>query len=269
MIVHNFDPVLIDLGLFQVRWYSIAYIFGIIIGWAYAIKIIGLTSSKKYSFNQIEVAYFNEIITYLILGIVLGGRLGYIFFYNLEYYNKNFFEILKIWEGGMSFHGGLFGIIVAIFIFTKKNNINFFKIADIVSCVAPIGIFLGRIANFINGELYGKISTLPWAVIFPNGGNVPRHPSQLYEAILEGLFLFCLINYLALKKDLLFKEGFISGIFLILYSILRIISENFREPDHHLGYFFNYFSMGVILSIITFLAGCFVIFLVRSYEKNN
>ena len=154
-------------------------------------------------------------------------------------------------------------------LFSRKTKINFFKFADIVSCVAPIGIFLGRIANFINGELYGKISTLPWAVIFPNGGSVARHPSQIYEAILEGLILFILINYLALKKQLLFKTGYISGLFLIAYSILRIFSENFREPDMHLGYFFNYFSMGAILSSITFLVGCFIIFFIKNNEQNN
>ena len=140
---------------------------------------------------------------------------------------------------------------------------------SIIACVAPIGIFLGRIANFINGELYGKISTLPWAVIFSNGGSVARHPSQIYEAFLEGIILFILINYLALKKKLLFKTGYIAGLFLILYSMLRIFSENFREPDIHLGYFFNYFSMGVMLSFATFLAGCFIIFLIGNNEKNN
>jgi len=269
MIVHNFDPVLIDLGLFQIRWYSIAYIMGIIIGWMYAIRIINLSTTNEYKFDQIKVSQFNDLIIYLVIGIVLGGRLGYVFFYNFEHYSQNIFEITKVWQGGMSFHGGLFGVIVAIIFFSKKTKTNFFKFADIVSCVAPIGIFLGRIANFINGELYGKISTLPWSVIFPNGGNVSRHPSQIYEAILEGVILFILINYLALKKKLLFKTGYISGLFLVLYSILRIFSENFREPDMHLGYFFNYFSMGVMLSSITFLVGCYIIFLVKKNEQNN
>ncbi len=269
MIVHNFDPILIDFGLFQIRWYSIAYILGIIIGWAYAIKLIKLTATNEYNFEQIKIFQFNDLIIYLVIGIVLGGRLGYVFFYNFEYYIQNVFEIFKIWHGGMSFHGGLIGIIVAIIFFSKKTKTNFFKIADIVSCVAPIGIFLGRVANFINGELYGKISTLPWSVIFPDGGNVARHPSQIYEAVLEGLVLFILINYLALKKKLLFKTGYISGLFLVWYSILRIFSENFREPDIHLGYFFDYFSMGVILSSITFLAGCCIIFLVKKNEQNN
>jgi len=269
MIVHNFNPVLIDLGLLQIRWYSVAYILGIIIGWIYATKIIKLTTINKYNFEQIKISHFNDLIIYLVIGIVLGGRLGYVFFYNLEYYSQNLIEIFKIWQGGMSFHGGLLGIIVSIIFFSKKTKTNFFKFSDIVSCVAPIGIFLGRIANFINGELYGKISILPWAIIFPNGGDLARHPSQIYEAILEGIILFILINYLALKKQLLFKAGYISGFFLVSYSILRILSENFREPDIHLGYFFNYFSMGVILSSITLLAGCFIIFFIRNNEQNN
>ena len=269
MIVHNFDPIMIDLGLFQIRWYSIAYILGIIIAWMYATKIIKLTTVNKYNFEQIKKSEFDDLIIYLVIGIILGGRLGYVLFYNLEYYSQNLFEIFKLWQGGMSFHGGLIGVIVSIIFFSKKTETNFFKSADIVSCVAPIGIFLGRIANFINGELYGKISTLPWAIIFPNAENVARHPSQIYEAILEGIILFILINYLALKKQLLFRTGYISGLFLVSYSVLRIFSENFREPDIHLGYFFNYFSMGTILSSITFLAGCFIIFFIKKNEQNN
>ena len=269
MIVHNFDPVFIDLGLFQVRWYSLAYIVGIALGWVYAMKIIKNTAQNKYNFIPVKPAHFEDLIIYLLIGIVLGGRLGYVIFYNFEYYYQNPPEILKIWQGGMSFHGGLLGVIIATFIFSKITKTNFFKYSDVVACVAPIGLFLGRIANFINGELYGKVSSLPWAVIFPNGGGVSRHPSQIYEAILEGLFLFVLINYFAFKKQLLFKTGYISGIFLILYSVLRIISENFREPDIHLGYFLNYFSMGVILSFVTFLAGCIIIFIIKNNEQNN
>ena len=169
----------------------------------------------------------------------------------------------------MSFHGGIAGVIVSIFIFSKKRNTNFFKYSDIVACVAPIGLFLGRIANFINGELFGKATTLPWGVIFPNGGNIARHPSQIYEAILEGIVLFILINFLALKKNLLIKPGYISSFFLIAYSILRIFAENFREPDNHLGYFFNYFSMGSLLSILTLAAGFLLIFYVKKNEQNN
>ena len=169
----------------------------------------------------------------------------------------------------MSFHGGLLGIVASIILFSKKTKTNFFKFADIVSCVAPIGIFFGRIANFINGELYGKISTLPWAVIFPAGGSLPRHPSQIYEALLEGIILFVLINYVALKKQLLFKTGYISGLFLVSYSMLRIVSEIFRESDIHLGLFFNYFSLGTLLSMATLVAGLVIIISVKKNEQNN
>ena len=268
MIVHSFDPVLIDFGIFQVRWYSLAYIFGIILGWFYAIKIIKLMS-KKYNINIINKKIFEDLIIYLIIGIVLGGRLGYVFFYNFNYYSSNFAEIFKIWEGGMSFHGGLLGVIVATIIFSKIQRIKFYYFADIICCVSPIGIFLGRVANFINGELFGKTSNLPWSIIFPDGGNFARHPSQIYEAILEGIILFLIINYFAIKRELLLKPGYISGLFLIFYSIARIVGESFREPDAHLGYFFNYFSMGTVLSALTFLSGCYIIFYIKNNEQNN
>ena len=268
MIVHNFDPIFIDLGFFQIRWYSIAYIFGIILGWFYAIKIIK-NYINKHNITLIKPEYFDELIVYLILGIILGGRLGYVIFYNFEYYSQNIFEIFELWKGGMSFHGGLIGVVVACIIFSKIKKINFFNLTDVLACVTPIGLFLGRIANFINGELYGKVSTLPWAIIFPYAGDVSRHPSQIYEAILEGIVLFILINFIALKKRLLLKTGYVSSFFLILYSILRIFSEYFREPDIHLGYFFNYFSAGTLLSFITLLAGFIIIFFIKKNEQNN
>ena len=268
MIIHNFDPVLVDLGFFQIRWYSIAYILGIVVGWIYANKIIKKLN-EKYNYTKITTKNFDDLIIYLILGIIIGGRLGYVIFYNLEYYINNFFEVLKIWEGGMSFHGGLIGVIIAAYIFSKTKELNFLNFTDIISCVAPIGIFLGRMANFINGELIGKASSLPWSVIFPEAGNIPRHPSQIYESILEGIVLLILINFFALKKKMLLKTGYISGLFLILYSILRILSEYFREPDEHLGYFFNYFSMGIILSVITLFAGLSIILLIKKNEQNN
>ena len=260
MIVHNFDPVFIDLGFFQIKWYSIAYILGIILGWVYAIKIIKI----KRDFVIVKPENFDDLILYLIIGIILGGRLGYVFFYNFDYYLQNPLEILIIWYGGMSFHGGLLGVIISTLIFSQNKKINFFSLTDIIACVAPIGIFLGRIANFINGELFGKPSTLPWAVIFPDGGNIARHPSQIYEAILEGVILFILLNFFALKKNMLLKTGYISGFFLIFYSILRIISEYFREPDVHIGYLFFYFSTGTLLSLLSFLAGCLIIFLKKN-----
>ena len=268
MIVHSLDPVIIDFGLFQIRWYSIAYILGILLGWLYALKIIKIINNN-YNYEKINAKSFDDLIIYLIIGIILGGRIGYVIFYDINYFSENINEIFKIWQGGMSFHGGLLGIIVATIIFTKSKKLNFFVFTDIIACVTPIGLFLGRLANFINGELYGKISLLPWAVIFPNGGNIARHPSQIYEAILEGIVLFILINFFAFKKQLLLKEGYISGIFLILYSIFRIFSEIFREPDQHLGYLFNYFSMGTLLSFVTLLAGLIIIFFTKKNEQNN
>ena len=269
MIVHNFDPVLIDLGFLQIRWYSIAYILGILIGWIYAIKIIRNTRKNQYNFTQISELEFNDLIIYLVIGIIFGGRLGYVLFYNLGYFSQNFLEIFKIWHGGMSFHGGLLGVIISIIIFSKKNKINFFKIADIVSCVSPIGIFFGRIANFINGELYGKISTVPWSMIFPGAGDLSRHPSQVYEAILEGIILFMIVNYFALKKQLLFKTGYISSLFLVSYSLLRLFGETFREPDAHLGFLFNYFSLGTLLSLVTLIVGLIIFLSIKKNEQNN
>ena len=169
----------------------------------------------------------------------------------------------------MSFHGGLIGVIVATYFFSKIKKVNFLKFTDIVACVTPIGLFLGRIANFINGELYGKASSMPWAIIFPETGNFGRHPSQIYEALLEGVVLFILINFFALKKKLLLKTGYVSAIFLILYSILRTFSEIFREPDQHIGYIYSYISMGMFLSVITFLTGIFIIFFIKKNEQNN
>jgi len=269
MIVHNFNPVLIDLGLFQLRWYSIAYILAILIGWLYASKIIKQTEKNTFNFKQINRSDFDESIIYIVIGIIAGGRFGYIIFYNFEYYIQNFFEIFKIWQGGMSFHGGLIGVIISIIIYSKKTKFNFFKYTDIISCVAPIGIFFGRIANFINGELYGKTSTLPWAIIFPNYDNLARHPSQIYEAILEGVILFLLINYIAIKKKIIFKPGYISCLFLIFYSILRICSEIFLESDVHLGFFFSYFSLGTLLSFATILCGAIILLHIKKNEQNN
>ena len=268
MFTHNFDPVLIDLYIIEVRWYSLAYIFGILVGWIYAKKIIKHLKTNS-SLNYLNIKDFDDFIPYLVVGIILGGRLGYVLIYNFDFYIKDPREIFYIWNGGMSFHGGLIGIILATITFTYIKKIDTFIYLDIISCVSPIGIFLGRISNFINGELYGKATDLPWGVIYPSVGNFARHPSQIYEAILEGIILFFLINFFALKKKLLLKAGYVSGIFLIFYSIARIIGEIFREPDEHLGYFFDYFSMGIILSFITFLAGCFIIFFIKKNEQNN
>tara|TARA_Y100000591_G_scaffold332667_1_gene370960 strand:+ start:433 stop:1224 length:792 start_codon:yes stop_codon:yes gene_type:complete len=251
MFTHSFDPVLIDFGLIEIRWYSLAYIFGILLGWWYGKKII----SKKLinENNSISLKEFDNLITYIIFSIILGGRIGYVIFYNPKYYLSNPSDILKIWEGGMSFHGALIGIIIGTYLFSSKKNIKTLFFLDIISCVAPIGIFLGRIANFINGELVGKVTDLSWGVVFPQIDMMPRHPSQLYEALLEGLLLFLIVNYFFFRKN--YITGTCSFIFLIFYGILRIFSEIFREPDPQLGYLFDFLSMGTLLSLIMVLIG--------------
>ena len=262
MFTHNFDPVIIDLYIVEVRWYSLAYIIGILGGWIYAKKIIEHLKTNS-SLSYLELKDFDEFIPYLIIGIILGGRLGYVLIYNFDYYIRNLHEIFYVWNGGMSFHGGLIGIIVATFIFTSIKKIHTFIYLDIVSCVAPIGLFLGRISNFINGELYGKATNLPWGVIFPNMGTFARHPSQLYEAILEGLLLFIILNFLAFKRKLIFKRGQISLYFLFFYSIFRFFSEIFRESDEQLGYLIYSLTMGQLLSLIMILFGVMIYFKIR------
>ena len=264
MILHNFDPILIDFGLIQIRWYSLAYIFGILIGWWYGKIILVRQVSQSQS---VYLSKFDDLIGYIIIGIIVGGRLGYVFFYNPAFYFDNILEIFKIWKGGMSFHGGLIGVALGSYIFSKKNNLNYKIYFDTISAVAPIGIFLGRISNFINSELYGSPTQKAWGVIFPNIDSLPRHPSQIYEALLEGIFLFLILNMLIFfRKNF---HGFISIVFLVLYSFFRIICEQFREPDNHIGYIFNYFSMGSILSIMMMLFGFFLLLKFMNDEKNK
>ena len=254
MFTHNLDPVLFDFGFLEIRWYSLAYIFGILAGWWVAKRII----SNKFNTEKVEfhLKEFDNLITYLIVSIILGGRIGYVIFYNFEFYISNPSEILKVWEGGMSFHGALIGIIFGTYIFSIKKKIPLFFLLDIIACVSPIGIFFGRIANFINGELVGKTTDVFWGVIFPNIDNNIRHPSQLYEAFLEGLVLFVIMNLILFKKD--YKTGTCSYLFLIFYGIFRIFSEFFREPDFQIGYLFNLISMGTALSVLMILAGTII-----------
>ena len=241
MFINNFDPVAFQIMSFEIRWYSLAYILGIVIGWILCKKIF----IKKSDISE----KFDDYITYLIIGIILGGRIGYIIFYNFSYYLDNIFDIFKIWQGGMSFHGGLLGVIASSYIFAKKNNQNPFFYLDQVSLVAPVGIFFGRLANFINSELYGTVSNAPWSVIFIKVDNLSRHPSQLYEAFLEGVILFLILIYFV-NKDYLKKPGLISGLFLIFYSLFRFFVEFFRVPDEQIGYLFLDLTMGQIISLV-------------------
>ncbi len=263
MYTHNLDPILIDFGFIEIRWYSLAYIFGIILGWWLGKKIINhIIKDINLKFNIKE---FDDLITYLIISIIIGGRLGYVIFYNLGYYLANPFDIVKVWEGGMSFHGALLGIIVGTHLFSKKKNVPTYFFLDIIACVSPIGIFLGRLANFINGELVGKVTTVSWGVIFTAIDDLPRHPSQLYEAVLEGLVLFLILNNLIFKQR--YKIGTCSYLFLIYYGIFRIISEFFRQPDPQIGYLFGLFSMGTLLSFLMIIAGVVILNIIR--KKNE
>ena len=252
MFINNFDPVAFQIISFEIRWYSLAYILGIIIGWLLCKKIF----IKNYDINK----KFDDYLTYLIIGMILGGRLGYVIFYNFSYYLDNAFDIFKIWQGGMSFHGGLLGVIVASILFTKNNNQNPFSYLDQVSLVAPIGIFFGRLANFINSELYGKATDIPWSVIFIKVDNISRHPSQLYEAILEGVILFLILMYF-MNKNYLRKPGLISGIFLIFYSLFRFFVEFFRVPDEQIGYLILNLTMGQIISLVFASIGITIFYL--------
>tara|TARA_B100000963_G_scaffold361581_1_gene397858 strand:+ start:4618 stop:5406 length:789 start_codon:yes stop_codon:yes gene_type:complete len=256
MYIHNLDPILFDFGFLTIRWYSLAYLFGILIGWWLGRKII-LEKSGQLDQN-FDLKKFDDLITYLIISILIGGRLGYVFFYNPMYYLDNPIDILKIWEGGMSFHGGLIGIVGTTYIYSIREKIHLFFLLDILACVSPIGIFFGRIANFINGELVGKVTNIYWGVIFPKIDNIPRHPSQLYEALLEGVVLFFVMILIISRKS--YRVSTCSYLFLIIYGLLRIFSESFREPDPQVGYIFEMMSMGTLLSSLMILVGIFIFF---------
>tara|TARA_B100000212_G_C27320139_1_gene509746 strand:- start:311 stop:1099 length:789 start_codon:yes stop_codon:yes gene_type:complete len=262
MYTHNLDPIMIDFGLITIRWYSAAYIFGILLGWWYGKRIILKISNIDH---KIYLKFFDDLITYIIISIIIGGRLGYIIFYNIEFYINNPMDVFKIWKGGMSFHGALIGIIFGTYLFSKKKGLNTFLFLDIIACVAPIGLFFGRIANFINGELVGKVTNVYWGVIFTNLDDNLRHPSQLYEAFLEGVVLFFVMNFILLNKN--YKVGHCSSLFLIFYGIFRIFSEFFREPDVQLGYIYEILSMGMILSLFMITAGL-IIYLKKNEKKS-
>lgn len=248
------DPVILSFGLIQIRWYSLAYIFGLVIGY-FAIKKLNNLFSKPLKKKVIDDSFL-----WIAFGVIIGGRLGYVIFYQPYIIFENFFYIFYIWQGGMSFHGGLVGVIIAILIYSKINKINFFQLSDLVSVVAPIGLFMGRIANFINTELYGRITEFPIAIIYPNIDLSRRHPSQIYEALLEGFILF-IIMYINCKKNFKFNNcGIISSLFLIYYGFFRFMIEFVREPDIQLGLLFDKFSMGQILCIPMLIIGVLMYF---------
>ena len=250
MFINNFDPVAFHILSFEIRWYSLAYIIGIVLGWIYC--------KKKLIQDQRILGLFDDFITYLIIGVILGGRLGYALFYNLKYYLENPIEILMVWNGGMSFHGGLIGVIVASQLFSNKHRVNQFIFLDLVALSAPIGIFFGRVANFLNSELYGRATDLPWSVQFVIIDNIRRHPSQLYEAFFEGIILFFVLGYF-FKKDYLRVPGKISALFLIFYSLFRFFIEFFRSPDPQIGYLVLNLTLGQLISILFFMTGAYLL----------
>ena len=245
MFINNFDPVAFQVFSFEIRWYSLAYVVGLIIGWIYCNKFLIKDLVKKKQFD--------DYIAYIIIGIIIGGRLGYVFIYNPSYYLNNIVEIPMIWNGGMSFHGGVIGVILSTIIFCKKNNQNIFYYLDLVALSSPIGIFLGRISNFINSELYGRESDIIWSVKFIQIDNLNRHPSQIYEAIFEGIVLFIILNLFYKKFSK--RTGLVSALFIIFYSVFRFVIEFTREPDAHIGLLMFSMSLGQIISIIFFMAG--------------
>jgi phosphatidylglycerol:prolipoprotein diacylglycerol transferase len=255
MFTNNFDPVAFQIFSLEIRWYSLAYIAGISLGWVYC--------KKQIIKDPVIFDIFDDYITYLIVGIILGGRVGYALFYNLGYYLENPIEILMVWNGGMSFHGGLIGVIIVSKLFSNKHKINQFIFLDLVALSAPIGILFGRIANFINSELYGRATDVPWSVKFVLIDNIKRHPSQLYEAFFEGIILFFILSYF-FKKNYLNKPGQISGLFLFFYSLFRFFVEFFRSPDPHVGYLILNLTLGQLISFVFLLTGIFLFFIKKN-----
>jgi phosphatidylglycerol:prolipoprotein diacylglycerol transferase len=247
------NPVLIHLGPLAIRWYALAYIVGIIAGWYYARAIIA--SERLWGGPAPLTAIdFDDFIVWITLGIILGGRTGYVLFYNLPHFAEHPLQIFELWNGGMSFHGGVLGCCFAIILFAIRRHIPILSLGDVTAAVAPIGLFLGRLANFINGELWGRPTDVPWAMVFPNGGPVPRHPSQLYEAALEGVVLFIVLG-LMVRAGWLKRPGVIAGSFALGYGIARITCEFFREPDIQIGFLWGGLTMGMLLCIPLILAG--------------
>jgi phosphatidylglycerol:prolipoprotein diacylglycerol transferase len=249
----DIDPVLVHIGPLAIRWYALAYIFGILLGWLYARVII--RSERLWGGPApLTTLDFDDFIVWVTIGIILGGRVGYVLFYNPAYFAAHPADIFQLWHGGMSFHGGFTGCVIAVILFARRRGIPMLTLGDITCAVGPIGLFLGRIANFVNGELWGRVTDVPWAMVFPSGGPLPRHPSQLYEAGLEGVVLFVVLA-IAVRAGALKRPGLVVGLFALGYGLARIIGETFREPDAQLGFLWGGLTMGMLLSIPMVLAG--------------
>jgi phosphatidylglycerol:prolipoprotein diacylglycerol transferase len=256
------SPIALSFGPINIYWYALAYIVGIGLGYYY---LQYLNSWKQF----IPAKSYDDLMFYTVLGIIVGGRLGYVLFYDFFYYLENPHVIVMTWRGGMSFHGGLIGVIIAAVYLSRKYKFAIANLLDLISAVAPIGIFLGRVANFINGELYGRVTDVSWGVIFPMSEGIARHPSQIYEAILEGLLPLGIMYFLIRKYDILENKWQTSGVFILLYSIGRIIAEFFREPNYHIGYILSSFTLGQLLTVPFLILGTYLVFFMPRQAKQK
>jgi phosphatidylglycerol:prolipoprotein diacylglycerol transferase len=255
LIYPHISPIALQIGPFAIRWYALAYLAGVVGGWF----LVGKLNNKK-SPPVLSAQAYDDIMVWAVLGIILGGRIGYVLFYKPDYYLDYPLEALMVWHGGMSFHGGLLGMITAMFLFGRKHKIRFFDLMDLLAVAAPIGLCLGRLANFVNGELYGRVTDSPLGMIFPGSDGLPRHPSQLYEAGLEGILLFIILLFIAVRTNALQKTGLLSGLFLIGYALARMTAELFREPDSFIHFLPDYITMGQLLSIPMLLFGAYLVY---------
>jgi len=251
----HFNPVLLQLGPFALRWYALAYMAGILLGWRYGVALARNLKIWRGATPTLDERQIDDLVVYIAIGIVAGGRLGSILFYNTSVLWTDPLEVLRVWHGGMSFHGGLIGVAVGLLLFARLNHVNVLRLGDLTAPCVPIGLFFGRIANFINGELWGRPTTLPWGIIFPRAGPEPRHPSQLYEACLEGIVLFLVLRWATHGRKLLPRKGMICGLFLTCYGFFRIALENVREPDRDMPHFPFGLTMGIMLSVPMVVAG--------------
>lgn len=263
----DIDPVALAIGPLQIRWYALAYLAGFLLGWQYALYLCGLDKGREPKEKFIQKTTIDDFLPWAILGVIVGGRLGYVLFYQPEMYLADPWEIPKVWHGGMAFHGGALGAIIAMVCYAFYHKLPLLRLTDIFCCATPIGLFFGRIANFINGELFGREATVPWAMAFPRGGEFPRHPSQLYEAGLEGIVLFAVLAALVHRERIRNTPGILTGVFLIGYGLARLFVEFFREPDIQLGFIAGPFTMGQVLSVPMILGGLVVIFYARSSTR--
>jgi phosphatidylglycerol:prolipoprotein diacylglycerol transferase len=260
-----FDPVMIQIGPIAIRWYGLAYVAGILLGWLYARAII--RSERLWDGPApMTLVDIDDFVLWASLGVVLGGRIGYVLLYNPAHFASHPAEIIQPWKGGMSFHGGFVGVVAAVALFARSRNIPVLSLGDVICAVYPIGHLLGRVANFVNGELWGRPSSVPWAMVFPDAGPLPRHPSQLYEATLEGLLLLVMLRLL-MGYGALKRPGLVIGAFAVGYGLTRCFCELFREPDAQLGFLWAGLTMGMLLSLPLMLAG--LGFIWNAFRRGN